>query len=82
MDHHSQSIIIFSILAFIKYLYSSSKKQKKDLEQKRADDAHILKIKNMIKHLKITITFYRIIKKMEVIIFQEALFTMIWKNMI
>ena len=50
MDHHSQSIIIFSILAFVKYLYSSSKKQKKDLEQKRADDAahfHVLGTKNM-----------------------------------
>ncbi len=54
MDHHSQSILYVTILAFVKYLHYSSKKQKENLKQKRIDDAakfHELGLQNMkLKH--------------------------------
>lgn len=39
MEHHSKYLVAFCILAFIRYLFFSSKKQEEDLKQKQIDDA-------------------------------------------
>jgi len=50
VEHHSKYLVFFCIIALIRYLFFSSKKQEEDLKQKQIDDAahfNTLGLKNM-----------------------------------